>query len=66
MFFLAHAQGWCDKTRAEIVEMNLKSDPHTPRKYRVSGVVSDLAAFAAAFSCAPGKPMNPRNRCEVW
>ena len=66
VFFLAHAQGWCDKTRPEIVEMNLRSDPHTPRKYRVNGVVSDLAAFAAAFSCAPGKPMNPRNRCEVW
>jgi putative endopeptidase len=66
VFFLAHAQGWCDKTRPEIVETNLKSDPHTPRKFRVNGVVSDLAAFSAAFSCAPGKPMNPRNRCEVW
>jgi putative endopeptidase len=66
VFFIAHAQGWCDKTRPEIVETNLRSDPHTPRKFRVNGVVSDLAAFAAAFSCAPGKPMNPRNRCEVW
>ena len=66
VFFIAHAQGWCDKTRPEIVELNLRSDPHTPRKFRVNGVMSDLAAFSAAFSCAPGKPMNPRNRCEVW
>jgi predicted metalloendopeptidase len=66
VFFIAHAQGWCDKTRPEVVEMNLKSDPHTPRKFRVNGAVTDVPAFAAAFSCAVGKPMNPKNRCEVW
>jgi predicted metalloendopeptidase len=66
VFFIAHAQGWCDKTRPEVVEMNLKSDPHTPRKYRINGVVSDLPEFAAAFACPAGKAMNPVNRCEVW
>jgi predicted metalloendopeptidase len=66
VFFLAHAQGWCDKTRPEVVELNIKTDPHTPRRFRVNGVMADLPAFAAAFSCAPGKPMNPQRRCEVW
>jgi predicted metalloendopeptidase len=66
VFFLAHAQGWCDKTRPEVVEMNLKTDPHTPRRFRVNGALSDSPAFAAAFSCAAGRPMNPKHRCEVW
>ncbi|HEX3766599.1 MAG TPA: M13 family metallopeptidase, partial [Kofleriaceae bacterium] len=66
VFFLAHAQGWCDKTRPEVVELNIKTDPHTPRKFRVNGVFADTPAFAAAFSCPAGKPMNPHNRCEVW
>jgi predicted metalloendopeptidase len=66
VFFLAHAQGWCDKTRPEVVELNIRTDPHTPRRFRVNGVMADLPAFAAAFSCAPGKPMNPKRRCEVW
>ncbi|HET7503729.1 MAG TPA: M13 family metallopeptidase [Kofleriaceae bacterium] len=66
VFFIAHAQGWCDKTRPEVVEMNLKTDPHTPRKFRVNGVLADSPEFAAAFSCAAGRPMNPTNRCEVW
>lgn len=66
VFFIAHAQGWCDKTRPEIVETNLKSDPHTPRRFRVNGAASDVPDFAKAFSCAPGRPMNPKNRCEVW
>jgi len=66
VFFVAHAQGWCDKTRPEVVEMNLKTDPHTPRKFRVNGVMADLPEFAAAFSCAADRPMNPKDRCEVW
>ncbi|MBC7974233.1 MAG: M13 family metallopeptidase [Myxococcales bacterium] len=66
IFFIAHAQGWCDKTRPETVEMDVKSDPHTPREFRVNGAASDNPAFATAFSCAVGKPMNPKNRCEVW
>ena len=66
LFFMGHAQGWCDKTRPEIVEMNLKSDPHTPRRFRVNGAVSDNPDFAAAFSCTAGVPMSPKRRCEVW
>jgi putative endopeptidase len=66
LFFIAHAQGWCDKTRPEIVEMDIRSDPHTPRKFRVNGATADSPEFAVAFSCAPGRPMSPRNRCEIW
>ena len=46
--------------------MSLKSDPHTPRRFRVNGAVTDSSEFAVAFSCAPGRPMSPKNRCEVW
>jgi putative endopeptidase len=66
LFFIAHAQGWCDKARPEVEEMNLKSDPHTPRRFRVNGAAVDNPAYATAFSCARGKPMNPTNHCDVW
>ncbi|HET9622285.1 MAG TPA: M13 family metallopeptidase [Kofleriaceae bacterium] len=66
VFFLAYAHAWCDKTRPEIVETNLKTDPHTPRRFRVNGSVTDNPAFAAAFACKRGAAMNPVNRCEVW
>jgi putative endopeptidase len=66
LFFIAHAQGWCDKARPEVEEMHLKTDLHTPRKFRVNGAAIDNPTYAAAFSCARGKPMNPTNRCEVW
>lgn len=42
------------------------TDPHSPYRYRVNGVVVNQPEFANAFSCPVGAPMNPERRCAVW
>ncbi|HYQ99449.1 MAG TPA: M13 family metallopeptidase, partial [Casimicrobiaceae bacterium] len=44
-FFLSYAQGWRDKTRDEAMVVQLKSDPHSPDKFRANGPLSNLDAF---------------------
>ena len=59
-------QVWCSKYREEYARMTAQVDPHSPPRFRVNGSLANLPEFAAAFSCAPGTPMNPPNRCAVW
>jgi putative endopeptidase len=66
LFFVGYAQAWCSKRTPEIDQMYATVDPHSPPRWRVNGPLSDTPAFAAAFSCAPGTPMNPEKQCVVW
>lgn len=66
LFFLGYAQAWCGKRRDEEERMRVVTDPHSPPRFRVNGPLSDNADFAAAFQCAPGAPMAPKNACSVW
>jgi len=66
LFFLAYAQSWCEKDRPEYLELIAKTNPHSPPRYRVNGVVADIPAFAEAFSCKAATPMHPTNVCAVW
>ena len=43
-----------------------KTNPHSPPRFRVDGVVADVPVFAEAFSCAEGSPMRPAKVCAVW
>lgn len=65
-FFISVGQNWCSKVRDEMARTAAKVDPHSPPRFRVNGSLSANADFAQAFSCAPGTPMNPTNKCEVW
>jgi putative endopeptidase len=66
LFFLAYGQSWCTKERPEYLDLMAKTDPHSPPRYRVNGVVADVPAFAEAFSCKEGSPMRPAKVCAVW
>jgi putative endopeptidase len=66
VFFLAYGQSWCEKERPEYLELVAKTNPHSPPRYRVNGVVSDLPSFGEAFSCKEGAPMRPAKVCAVW
>jgi predicted metalloendopeptidase len=43
-----------------------KTNPHSPPRFRVDGVVSDVPAFGEAFSCKASTPMRPAKTCHVW
>jgi putative endopeptidase len=65
-FFLAYGQNWCDNTRPETTRLQVQTDPHSPDKFRVNGVVQNTREFGKAFGCKLGQPLMPVNACRVW
>ena len=67
-FFLAYAQAWQGKRREEAVRQQLLSDPHSPEKYRVNGIVRNFGPWYQAFGVKPGDAMYlpPEQRVSVW
>jgi endothelin-converting enzyme/putative endopeptidase len=67
-FFIGFAQWDCSNTRPEEMRLRALTDPHSPSKYRINGVVVNMPEFANAFSCKAGQPMvNPPEKvCKVW
>ena len=67
-FFIGYAQSWLDKTREAALIAQLKSDPHSPEKYRANGVVVHMPTFYSAFSVKPGDKMYvaPEDRVTLW
>ncbi len=67
-FFVGFAQWACENDRPEEQRARAITDPHSPAKYRVNGVVVNMPEFGAAFGCKPGSPMTkPSDKvCKVW
>jgi len=65
-FFIGAAQWACESVRPEQLRINALTDPHSPGRYRVNGLVANIPEFAQAFACKPGQPMAPVKRCRVW
>ena len=65
-FFLGHGQTWCGDTRPEQLRLQVQTDPHSPRQFRVNGVVENMPEFGEAFGCKTGQPMIPAKVCRVW
>jgi endothelin-converting enzyme/putative endopeptidase len=67
-FFIGFAQWDCSNSRPEELRLRVLTDPHSPSKYRINGVVVNMPNFATAFSCKAGQPMvNPPDKvCKVW
>ncbi len=65
-FFVGYAQWACTNERPENLRVKAVTDPHSPGKYRVNGLVANMPEFAGAFACKKGKPMAPEKRCRVW
>jgi putative endopeptidase len=67
-FYIGFAQSWLGKRRDESTIAQVKSDPHSPEKYRTNGVVVHMPSFYSAFSLAPTDKMfiPPESRVTLW
>ena len=67
-FFLAYAAAWQGNSREGALRAQLLSNPHSPDKYRVNGIVRNFDPWYAAFDIKPGDKMYlpPEQRTHVW
>ena len=65
-FFIGLAQWACENERPENLRVSAITNPHSPGKYRINGVVINMPEFQQAFSCKAGQPMVREDRCRVW
>jgi predicted metalloendopeptidase len=65
-FFLGFGRVWCELRRPEVARVAVRTDSHSPGKYRVDGVVQNMPEFEKAWSCKAGQPMVAENACHVW
>ncbi|NXN42266.1 MMEL1 protein, partial [Rhinoptilus africanus] len=66
LFFLNFAQVWCGSYRPEYASQSIKTDVHSPLKYRVMGSLQNFEAFSEVFHCKRGTAMHPAGKCRVW
>ena len=66
--FLGWAQAWRGKVTDSYVKKQVVSDPHSPRQFRVNGVVHNIDAWYAAFDVKPGQKLYvaPKDRVHIW
>jgi len=65
-FFVGFAQWDCANERPEQLREWAMTNPHSPAKYRINGVVVNMPEFAETFSCKKGQPMVGTKVCKVW
>jgi endothelin-converting enzyme/putative endopeptidase len=65
-FFIEYGQLWCENTRPETSRLRARIDPHSPGRFRVNGVLSNMPEFQKAFGCKDTDPMVKHPACRVW
>ncbi len=66
--FLGYGQAWRGKVREEALRLQIATDPHSPREYRVNGVVRNVPEFYEAFDIAETDALYlpPEQRVKIW
>ena len=67
-FFLAYSQLWKENRRPDAVRLQVNTDPHSPGRFRVNGVMPNMTEFMQAFNGKPGDPMvnDAEKRVVIW
>ncbi|MBB4842440.1 endothelin-converting enzyme/putative endopeptidase [Paucibacter oligotrophus] len=67
-FFVGYAQWACSHDRPEALRVKAVTDPHSPGRYRVNGLMVNVPEFEQAFACKPGQQMvkPAAQRCKIW
>ncbi|XP_020299074.1 neprilysin-like isoform X1 [Pseudomyrmex gracilis] len=67
IFFLTHAQFFCEIALPERIEQDSIFDPvHPAKEIRVRGSFSNFREFSEIYNCSLGNRMNPEKKCVVW
>ena len=66
--FLGWAQAWRGKLRDDAIRRQVVSDPHSPRQYRVNGVMRNIDAWYDAFKVKADEKLfiDPKSRVRIW
>ncbi|MGB6151533.1 MAG: M13 family metallopeptidase [Pricia sp.] len=66
--FIGWAQVWNGKSRDEALRSQVSSDPHSPREFRVNGVVRNIPEFYEAFKVQKTDDLYlaPEERVKIW
>jgi len=64
--FLGYGQIWCENQTDAALRQQVQTNPHSPGRFRVIGVVQNSDDFAKAFSCKAGQKMVSEKACRVW
>lgn len=66
--FIGYAQGWRGIQRDEAKREQINTDPHSPREYRVNGVVRNIPEWYEAFDVTEGDDLYlpPEERVKIW
>ena len=67
-FFLAWAQVWRSQQREDNARQRLRTDPHSPERFRVNGVVRQMDAWYDAFDVTAEDELYlpPEERVHIW
>jgi endothelin-converting enzyme/putative endopeptidase len=65
-FFIGFAQWDCSNETPEQLREWAITNPHSPSRNRINGVVVNMPEFEQAFSCKAGQPMVSAKACKVW
>ena len=67
-FFVGFAQWACAAERPESLRLHAATDPHSPPKYRINGVVVNMPEFREAFDCGANAAMVKTDEeiCRIW
>ncbi|MDD3079900.1 MAG: M13 family metallopeptidase [Paludibacter sp.] len=67
-FFLGYALAWMVNTRPEALANQVKSDVHSPAKWRVIGPLSNMPEFYKTFGVQEGDKMwrSKNQRVKIW
>lgn len=68
LFFISFARIWARAMRLSAAIQRIRTDPHSPTRFRVDGTLSNIPEFAEAFKCSKTAKLNPptESRCIFW
>lgn len=64
--FIGYGQIWCENQTDAALRQQVQTNPHSPGRFRVNGVMQNSDDFAKAFSCHAGQKMVSEKACRVW